>query len=80
MLAKEQAGVVGPLLKVEVGIAGVPLTALLDTGTQSTIISRETLLSVVGHLRRGGEQVLEQELPSARLFSKDGEKVASNSI
>ena len=31
-LSGEQAGVIGPLLEVEVGIAGVSLTALLDTG------------------------------------------------
>ena len=36
------AGAVGPLLEVEIKIEGVPVKALLDTGAQSTIISRST--------------------------------------
>lgn len=56
------------------GIAGVSLTALLDTGAQSTIISRRTLHSVVEHLRDCDEPVPELELLSARLYGKDGEK------
>lgn len=46
-----KAGVIGPLLEVEVKIEGVPVKALLDTGAQSTIISRSTLHAVAKHLQ-----------------------------
>ena len=69
-----KAGAIGPLLEVEIKIEGVPVTALLDTGAQSTIISWSTLHSVVQYLQDYKQPVPELELPTARLYGKDGEK------
>lgn len=41
---------IGTLLEVEVNNRGVPISALLHTGAQSTNVSRLTLHSVVKHL------------------------------
>jgi len=40
---QQTSGAVGPTLFVEVKIEGVPVRAMVDTGAQSTIISRTTL-------------------------------------
>ena len=69
-----KAGAIGPLLEVEVKIEGVPVKALLDTGVQSTIISRSTLHSVVKYLQGCNQPVPQLQLPTARLYGKDGEK------
>ena len=69
-----KAGAIGPLLEVEVKIEGVPVKALLDTGAQSTIISRSTLHSVVKYLQGCNQPVPQLQLPTARLYGKDGEK------
>ena len=69
-----KAGVIGSLLKVGVEIKGVPVKALLDTGAQSTIISRSTLHAVVRHLQEHNRPVPELEIPTARLYGKDGQK------
>ena len=69
-----KAGAIGSLLEVEVNIEGVPVKALLDTGAQSTIISRSTLHSIVKHLQECDQPVPRLELPTARLYGKDGEK------
>ena len=46
-----KAGVIGSVLEVEMEIEGVSVKALLDTGAQSTIISRSTLHAIVKHLQ-----------------------------
>jgi hypothetical protein len=61
-------------LEVEVKIEGMPVKALLDTGAQSTIISRSTLHAVVKHLQEHKRTPPELKLPTARLYGKDGEK------
>ena len=55
-------------------IEGVPIKAIVDTGAQSTIISHSTLHSVVHHLQQQGREELQLELPTARLYGKDGKK------
>lgn len=62
------------LLHVDVGIEGIPVTALVDTGAQSTIISRSTLHAVNQHLKQKGRELPQLELPTVRLYGKDGEK------
>ena len=68
----EQA--VGSTPKLDVLIEGVPVTAMVDTGAESTIISRQVLHSIVRHKRQQGlpDPVLSK--PSVRLFGKDGQK------
>ena len=40
---KVVTGAVGPTLLLEVSVGGVPVSAVVDTGAQSTIISRSLL-------------------------------------
>ena len=47
---EETARVVGPVLTMDVGIEGVTVTAMVDTGAQSTIISWGTLHAVAKHM------------------------------
>lgn len=68
------AGAVGSLLEVELSIEGVPIIAMLDTGAQSTIISRSALHDIANHLHQVGKDPPMLELPTARLFGKDGQK------
>ena len=64
---------VGPTLFLKVQIGGVPVEAMVDTGSQSTIISR-SLLHKIGRCRKSkGEPLPALEKPTARLFGKDGE-------
>jgi hypothetical protein len=64
---------VGPTLFLKVQIGGVPVEAMVDTGSQSTIISR-SLLHKIGRYRKSkGESLPALEKPTARLFGKDGE-------
>ena len=65
---------VGSLLENEVSVEGVPMVAMLDTGAQSTIISRSALHNVSSHLHQVGEELPPLELPTAQLFGKDGLK------
>ena len=70
----EHAKAVGSLIHLDVCIEGVPVRAMVDTGAQSTIISRSTLLLIHRHLRQQGRALPELELPTVRLYGKDGEK------
>ncbi len=63
---------VGPTVYVPVNVCGVPVEAMLDTGAQSTIISRELLHEIVRHLRTEDQPLPELKTPSARLYGKDG--------
>lgn len=65
---------VGPTPKLDIFIEGVPFTAMVDTGAQSTIISRQVLHKIARHLRQQGHSVPTLEKPSVRLFGKDGQK------
>ena len=70
--SEKQARAVGSLLEIRLNIGGLPITAMVDTGAQSTIISRSTLHEVVNHMRETGQQVPPLELPTVRLYGKDG--------
>ena len=69
-----EAQTVGSLLHLDLCIEGVPIKAMVDTGAQSTIISRSTLHSVVHHLQQQGREEPQLELPTARLYGKDGKE------
>ena len=63
---------VGPTVYVQVEVSGVSVEAMLDTGAQSTIISRELLHKVVRHLQATSKPVPKLRIPSAKLYGKDG--------
>ena len=63
---------VGPALFVDVSVDGVTVRAMVDTGAQSTIISR-TVLHQIGQQRcREGKPVPILEEPTVKLYGKDG--------
>jgi len=68
------AQAVGSSLHVDIQIEGVPVTAMVDTGAQSTIISRSTLHDVNRRLKQQGQELPPLELPTVRLYGKDGNK------
>ena len=70
--SKEKDGGIGTLLHVEVLIEGLPVKAMIDTGAQSTIISRATLHDVCRHLKQ--QQLPPLEKLTVRLYGKDGPK------
>ena len=63
---------VGPTLELDVRVEGVQVTAMVDTGSQSSIISRSLLHRVGRHLRKQGNPVPKLEPASVRLYGKDG--------
>ena len=69
-----EAGVVGPVVTMNVQIEGVTISAMIDAGAQSTIISRSTLHNVVRHLRSSGQDVPRLETPSVRIWKRRSEK------
>ena len=65
---------VGPTLYVDVAIEGVPVQAMVDTGSQSTIISRDLLHQIGKHLTSQGKSLPQLKVPTVRLYGKDGKK------
>ena len=63
---------VGPTLLLGVSIEGVPVTAVADTGAQSTIISRSMLHNINKHMKSQGKSLPKLELPSPPLYGKSG--------
>ena len=61
---------VGPTMYIDLEIEGVKVEAMVDTGAQSTIISRALLHEVANNLKAQGRPVPELEKPCARLFGK----------
>ena len=53
-MLEETAKVVGPILTMDIDIDGVILSAMVDTGAQSTIISCNTLHTIVRHMKENG--------------------------
>ena len=68
------AQAVSQVLSLEVLIEGVPVTAVVDTGAQSTIIARSTLHKVGRHILKNGGKLPTLEKPTVRLYGKDGRK------
>jgi len=59
---------------LELTIEGVKVAALIDSGSQSTIISRAVLHKIGQELVRRKKSLPELKCPSIKLFSKDGRK------
>ena len=69
----EVSDVVGPRPHITLEIEGVSAKALVDTGSQSTIISRSLLHKVAVKLRANGKPIPTLVLPTVKLYGKDGE-------
>ena len=65
--------IVGPTPYLDVVVEGVPVKALVDSGSQSTLISRSMLHRVAAKLRAGGGQLPKLTLPTVKLYGKDGQ-------
>lgn len=63
---------VGPVLYQEISIAGYKIKAIVDTGAQSTVISRQLLHKIVRHMKTEGQPIPKLEQPSARLYGRSG--------
>ena len=63
---------VGPTVCLPITIEGVTVEALVDTGSQSTIISRAMLKEIGRHQKCQGKPLPVLERPVVRLFGKDG--------
>ena len=70
--SEEQTEAVGKLLYMQV--QGVPVDAMLDTGSQSTIILCSTLHVLNMKLQQEGKKLPPLELPTAQLYGKDRPK------
>ena len=62
---------VGPTIYMPVRLGGIVVEAMMDTGSQSTIIS-QSLLQIARSLKAAGNPLPVLELPTVRLFGKDG--------
>ncbi len=72
--SEEKADLVGPVVTMDVNIKGIPISAMIDTGAQSTIIiSRYTLHAVIQHLKSTGQEVPHLETPMVRLYGKESD-------
>ena len=63
---------VGPTIYMPVRLGGILVEAMVDTGSQSTIISRSLLQKIAQSLKVAGSPLPVLELPTVRLFGKDG--------
>ncbi len=61
----------GETLELDVKIEGVKVVAMVDTGAQSSIISRPVLHEVGAHLKKQGKPVPKLEPACVKLFGKD---------
>ena len=66
------AAAIGATLELDVKIAGVDVTAMVDTGSQSSIISRAVLHKIGQFLKEQGKPLPQLQPASVRLFGKDG--------
>ena len=62
---KEQTSdAVGPTLVLQLQIEGVPVEAIVDTGSQSMVISRAVLREVGKHLHQQGREMPQLRVPT----------------
>ena len=65
-------GAVGPSYWLQIMVEGVAVPALVDTGSQSTIISRPLLHKVLCHLKKAGKELPKLEHPCTKFKGKGG--------
>ena len=63
---------VGPVVLLDVQIEGYPVKAVVDTGAQSTIISRDLLQRIAKYMRDAGREDPTLMHPSAKLYGRSG--------
>ena len=68
-------GAVGPSYWLEVLVEGVTVSAMVDAGSQSTIVSRSLLHKVFKHMEREGKLLPKLECPSSKLRGKGGHPI-----
>ena len=68
-------GAVGPSYWLQVTVEGLPVSALVDTGSQSTIISRSLLHKVFKHLKKNGKALPTLEHPCTKFKGKGGHAI-----
>ncbi len=71
-ITADAADVVRPVVYVEVMIDGFPVKAVVDSGAQSTILSRHLLHQVARHMQSQGRSVPKLVQPSVRLYGRSG--------
>ena len=69
----DQARAVGPTVYFNVTIGSVPVTAMVDCGSQSTIISRSLLHKIWHQLEKDGKPTPGLESPGLKMYGKDGQ-------
>ena len=69
---KVVSGAVGPNLLFDISVEGVAVAAMVDTGSQATIISRSLLHKVNSQLKSQGKSLARLKLPSMPLYGKGG--------
>ena len=67
-------GAVGPTLMLELSVEGLQVAAVVDTASNSTIISRSMLHEIKHHLQAQGKPMPRLELPCVPLYGKEGTK------
>ena len=68
-------GAVGPSYWLQISVEGVVVPALVDTGSQSTIISRSLLHKVFSHLKEAGKHLPQLEYPCTKFKGKGGHPI-----
>ena len=65
-------GAVGPSYWLQISVESVKVPALVDTGSQSTIMSRSLLHKVFCHLKKAGKDIPKLEYPCTKFKGKGG--------
>ena len=71
-VVSDSTDAVGPVVYLELAIEGYPVKAMVDSGAQSTILSRGLLHQVARHMQSQGRAVPSLVQPSARLYGRSG--------
>ena len=67
-------GAIGPTLMLELNVEDVGLAAVVDTASNSTIMSRSMLHEIKDHLQSRGKSMPPLERPCVPLYGKEGTK------
>jgi hypothetical protein len=71
-VVSQSAETVGPVLYLNLKMEGHPVKAVVDSGAQSTIISRNILHQVADNMQKNGRTGPALVLPSTKLFGRSG--------
>ena len=68
-------GAVGPSYWLQISVEGIVVPALVDTGSQSTVISRSLLHKVFCHLKKAGKHLPQLEYLCTKFKGKGGHPI-----